>query len=308
MRFESQGSGIDAAIDLFQSGYNGNTFAAETSDRPFFYRHTARGDDDMTLRSTRFDGHVTGSIAPGDDYVVSWMTSGLGHFDVGREDSYLGLGQPMVFTTDRPFAFDFTDVRQQLVHFRRGALEQIATEHFAGAPGSLHLDHGSSPDPGAIRSWRSTIALVARVSGEVDTSPILQSEMTRVAAIALLGMFPPSTRELPAPLLLPRNASIRVAVEFVHANAHLPITTTTIASAAQLSIRALQEGFRRHLDTTPNGYLRAVRLDHARAELAASTPGSVALIARRWGFGNLGRFAAAFAERFGEHPGDTARR
>ncbi|ROQ40709.1 AraC-like DNA-binding protein [Frondihabitans sp. PhB188] len=308
MRIEAQGRDIDAAVDLFQSGYNGNTFQAEATERPFFYRHTARGDRDMTLRSTRFDGHVSGVIAPGDDYVVSWLVSGTGRFDIGRSESLLDVEQLMVFPTDWPFSFDFTDVHQQLVHFHRPYLETIAAEQYGRGPGPLTLDHTVPPTGASIRAWKNTIGLVARIGADVTTSPVLQAEMTRITAIAFLGLFPPRRSDIPASLHVAKNTSLKVAVDFIHANAHLPISTTDIASASGLGLRTLQEGFRRVLETTPNAYLRGVRLDRARAELDAGRSGEVANVARRWGFGNLGRFSAAYADRFGERPGDTARR
>lgn len=308
VRIDARGDDIDEAIELFQDGYNGTTFAVERSQLPFFFRHTAVGDSRMTLRTSRFDGHVTGLIAPGDDYVVSWLTAGRGHFDVGRDDILLELGQPMVFTTDRPFAFDFEDVRQQLVHFDRSALERIVADYRGHEVMPLHLDHSVPPAPDAVRAWRNTIALVSRTVRDDTASPILQAEMTRIAAIAFLGMFPPRRVEVSPAMALPKNAHLRDAVEFMHANAHLPITTTTIAASSGLSIRALQEGFRRHFDTTPNAYLRGVRLDRAHRDLLESGPGSVTVIARRWGFANAGRFSAAYVERFGELPRTTGGR
>ncbi len=305
VHIDMHGTDIGQAIDLFQSGYNGNKFAAEHSDRSFFYRHTAIGDAAMTLRSTRFDGHVTGEIAPGDEYVVSWLTEGHGHFDVGRHDAQLDLGQPMVFTTDRPFVFDFTDVKQNLVHFDRATLDGVVAEQRGTSIESVHLDHTVSPSDASIRAWRNTIALVSQTVRDETSSPLLHAELTRLAAVALLGMFPPARATVPMALQSAKNAHLRTAIEYMHANAHLPITTTSIAVAAGISIRALQEGFQRHLDTTPNTFLRGIRLDRARLDLTAASHGQVAIIARRWGFGNLGRFSKAYGERFGEHPSAT---
>jgi transcriptional regulator GlxA family with amidase domain len=102
---------------------------------------------------------------------------------------------------------------------------------------------------------------------------------------------------------------VRRAVDFVHANAHLPIGTTEIAAAAGLSARGLQQSFRRHLDQTPGDLLRTVRLENAHDELVRAEPGSttVAEVARSWGFGHLGRFSASYRERFGVLPSDTLR-
>ncbi|WP_158614296.1 helix-turn-helix transcriptional regulator [Frondihabitans sp. PhB188] len=306
VRVEAEGTSIDQAVHLFRATYNGGApWEVSTTDQDFSFRHTALGDGDMTLRNTRFLGQIAGEMNPEDDYVLSWITGGHGGFDTARSSTTLVLGQPFMFPTDRPVSFDMADVEQKLVHFHKPFLERIAAEHHGAAPGTLHLDTTRTPADAAIRSWRNTLALVSRMVADPDASPILQAEMGRIAALATLGMFPPQTLDLPAGLLQPGNARIRAAVEYIHANCHLPISTTMIAAAADLSLRALQEGFQRLLDVTPNGYLRDVRLDRVRQELQSGSSNNVADTARAWGFGHPGRFTAAYAKRFAEHPHNT---
>ena len=74
-----------------------------------------------------------------------------------------------------------------------------------------------------------------------------------------------------------------------------------------LSARALQIGFRRVRNTTPMGYLRAVRLALARTELARGGARSVAAVANALEFAHLGRFARDYKARFGEPPSQTLR-
>jgi transcriptional regulator GlxA family with amidase domain len=82
-----------------------------------------------------------------------------------------------------------------------------------------------------------------------------------------------------------------------------------IAAAAGVTIRAVQLAFRRHLDTTPLGYLRRVRLDYAHRQLAAADPQheSVTAVAYRWGFANSSRFAAYYRQAYGVLPSHTLR-
>jgi transcriptional regulator GlxA family with amidase domain len=56
-------------------------------------------------------------------------------------------------------------------------------------------------------------------------------------------------------------------------------------------------------------YLRQIRLTRAHEELRQARPGrtTVALVAHRWGFSHLGRFAAAYRERYGVAPSGTLR-
>ncbi|WP_162269004.1 helix-turn-helix domain-containing protein [Frondihabitans sp. PAMC 28766] len=308
VRIEAEGTDLEQALDLFRVAYNGGgEWSGHVTDRDFSYRHTAVGDGDMTLRNTRFLGRICGEMAPEDDYVVSWVTEGYGFFDTAGEKKSLTPGLPFLFPTDRPVSFDMADVEQKLVHFHKPLLERVAAEHYGTAPGTLHLET-AAPTESSVRAWRNALSLVSRTIVDADASAILRGEMARLAAVSLLGMFRPELTCLPPALLVPSHARLRVAVEFIHANAHLPITTTAIAATADLSLRALQEGFRRHLDVTPNAYLRQVRLDRVHEQLAQGAALTVAQVAGSWGFTHLGRFARAYQERFGEQPHQTKAR
>jgi AraC-like DNA-binding protein len=108
--------------------------------------------------------------------------------------------------------------------------------------------------------------------------------------------------------LTPR--AIRRAVDVIEAEAQLPLTLSSIAARSQVSVRSLQQGFKRHLGMSPMSYLREVRLRRAHQTLLESDPSvvTVASVAYDWGFTNLGRFAAAHAGRYNEPPAKTLRR
>ena len=104
-------------------------------------------------------------------------------------------------------------------------------------------------------------------------------------------------------------SAVRTAIEYLHHHADRPITPADAARAAGISTRVLQLAVRRYEDTTPSALLRGIRLDRVRAELrdASPTTTTVRAVAEQWGFGHLGRFAASYAERFGELPSATLR-
>jgi len=98
---------------------------------------------------------------------------------------------------------------------------------------------------------------------------------------------------------------------FIDARAAEPIGLAEIAAAAQLSPRALQAAFRRHLGTTPLGRLRAVRMARAHADLQSARPGdgeTVSAVASRWGFSQLSRFARDYKQCYGVLPRQTLNR
>jgi AraC-like DNA-binding protein len=100
---------------------------------------------------------------------------------------------------------------------------------------------------------------------------------------------------------------VRRAEQFIEAHARDAIALADLTGVAGVSARALQMGFRRFRDTTPMAYLRIIRLELARAELAKAglQGGSVATVANAFGFGHLGRFARDYEVLFGELPSHT---
>jgi len=310
IRSEIAGRDMDQARAMYEDGYNGKGFDTEHSQSDFAYRYTITGDDEMTLRSSMFLGSIKGAIQPENEYVVSWITGGSGVYDVNGDELPLQIGRPAMFPTGKQFEFEFEDYRQNLVHFNAGFLERVAAEEEGTLPGTLEFDHTAIPEATALLQWKNTITTVAKTVLGGEATPLLRSEVNRLAAVTLLSTFKHRGPQLPEQLLAPRNARLRAAVEYMHANAELPITPTMIAEHADLGLRGLQVAFSRQLGTTPTDYLRGIRLDRARSDLLNLGPRetTVAAIATRWGFAHLGRFSASYGERFGEKPSATLHR
>ena len=87
-------------------------------------------------------------------------------------------------------------------------------------------------------------------------------------------------------------------------------TTGRLALEVHLSVRALQEGFKRDFDMPPMTYLRQVRLQRVREVLEEATleDETVRAVATRFGFVHMSRFTAAYRETFQETPAVTLRR
>jgi AraC-like DNA-binding protein len=307
---EVHGRDIDGAIHLFTDGYNGAGFHATRSDDPFAFRYTIRGDEEMTLRTSRFAASILGTVDPVGEYVVSWITAGQGVMDVGGDEVKLRIGQPAVFPTGRRFAFRFRDYAQNLIHFDSAFLERIAAERAGAAPTKLRFLHTEVPGREALQRWQEAVSSVAATVLGPDSSALLRSEANVLAANALLDTFAyegPRSASLAVP---PSSGRLAAALEYIHAFADQPLTTSSIAEAAGLSLRGLQHAFNRQLELTPTEYLRGVRLDRVRAELEDASPAeqTVASVANRWGFSHSGRFSSAYAKRFGEYPTETLRR
>ncbi|NBP91663.1 MAG: AraC family transcriptional regulator [Actinobacteria bacterium] len=104
--------------------------------------------------------------------------------------------------------------------------------------------------------------------------------------------------------------SVRLAIQACEASPEEPITVTDMARVAGVSIRSLQDGFKKYVGMSPTEYLRDVRLNRVREDLLSERAlnTSIADIAFSWGFTHLGRFAKTYHDRFGELPSETLRR
>jgi AraC-like DNA-binding protein len=119
---------------------------------------------------------------------------------------------------------------------------------------------------------------------------------------SVLGSF-----SRPAPSADP--IAVRRAQDYMAANAERAISMAEIAAAAGVSLRSLQDAYRKARGVTLGDGLLALRLDRFRtALLSGECRFSVADAAFAAGFGHLGRAAAAYRERFGEAPSETLRR
>jgi len=102
---------------------------------------------------------------------------------------------------------------------------------------------------------------------------------------------------------------IRRAERYILENAGAPIAVSDVAAELGISLRSLQAGFRQWRSTTPNLFLRRVRLQLVRDELRQlGEHTTVQAVAVRHGFSNLGRFSAYYQAAFGEAPSATLHR
>jgi AraC-like DNA-binding protein len=137
-------------------------------------------------------------------------------------------------------------------------------------------------------------------------SPLAAAASKNYLASAMLLAFPSTAlleptcadRRDSTPLLLRR------AIAFIDDNAYRDISVTDIAAAVYVTPRCLQLMFRKHRGCTPTQYLRTVRLHHAHFDLACHnrTTATVKDVAGKWGFSNVGRFAAAYRRVYGHKP------
>ncbi len=108
-----------------------------------------------------------------------------------------------------------------------------------------------------------------------------------------------------------RHAAIMVRFEAALTEySDLPLTMADLCASVGITERTLRACCVEMLGIGPGVYMRLRRLHRVRAVIIRAELGTVAIrdIARRFGFHDMGRFAAAYRTAFGETPSATMRR
>ncbi|GAA1564428.1 hypothetical protein GCM10009804_21420 [Kribbella hippodromi] len=244
------------------------------------------------------------------------VTSGTieDHATDGWQDDF-GTGDLAYFApSDRPYKGKVCRSTYTITMFDPALLTRVVG---AGRKGNtpVRLLHHRPHSPAAARHLSRTIAYLGDevlANPAVQASPLLLASVTQLLASSVLAAFP-NTAMTDRDDLAGRDArptTVRRALAFMESNLDQAIGVAEIATAAGVTVRAVQTAFQRHLGTTPLNHLRQLRLAEVRAELQAADPSesTVADVAARWGFHHHGRMAAAYQELYGELPSTTLAR
>ena len=185
---------------------------------------------------------------------------------------------------------------ESLTHERMRAIEFETGVELTGTVGRAMLQHSQ---------------LMLDAAETTDGVPNAYRTLLRDGLTTLLlSTLPSSVASVfsrPAPS--PDPAAVRRAQDFMAANAERPISMAEIAAVSGVSLRSLQDAYRKARGMTLGEGLLWLRLDRFRGSLLkAEYHGSVADAAFAAGFGHLGRAAAAYRDRYGEAPSETLRR
>jgi AraC-like DNA-binding protein len=303
------GTDLDEAVERYSSLYPGVDFHAERGPGDFSYRYWFVGDENVTLRSSSFLAEHWGRFPALPDYVIAWWREGSGVVDVGSQEVRSSGSRPFLLPSGRSFGFRFEPGVMNLVHVDAGFLQETASGLHEGRSRPLVFDHARAPGVEQSAAWRRAVGEASPVLQDPASSPVLRMEADLLVARATLRLFPWHDVPFSAEMRAPRMSAVRAAIEYLHHHADRPITPADAARAAGISTRVLQLAVRRYEDTTPSALLRGIRLDRVHAELRDASPATttVRAVAEQWGFVHLGRFAASYAERFGELPSATLR-
>lgn len=297
-------SAVEATRRFFPS------FVAQPGDEPPRFDITARSAAGVTW----VDYRITGLNAR----IALTASEVFGVTELELEGSLVAGRDPL--DTTMPLAIPYemlgeiARVRSDVLQFEDDVLPRFARTDLGRERFDLRTLSSAPVSPEAAAHWRIVAELVReRMRDGLADEPLIGESLRQLLMAAYLHTFPTTWSEAGTPRDGRRAvpAAIRRALDHMEQHAHEPIGVSDIAAVSGLSVRGLQDAFRRNLDVSPAEYLRRLRLDRVRRDLLAADPVSGATvggIARRWGFAHLGRFAQTYRAAFGEHPGTTLQR
>ncbi|MFZ5960390.1 AraC family transcriptional regulator [Pseudomonas knackmussii] len=161
-----------------------------------------------------------------------------------------------------------------------------------------------------VEAFQGIKALIGMATGSefdllIKSSALMPARLQEMLVDAVLENWPHNYSEAlrrPGPMIAPRH--VRRAVEYIQAHPEALISGTELAELTNVSLRALQEGFRRFMGSSIVAYQRQVRLERAHAALLEDSPQSIRDISLGLGFSNLGRFCQYFQSAYGVSPAD----
>ncbi|MHC3472792.1 AraC family transcriptional regulator [Streptomyces sp. 7R007] len=287
----------------------------------------AAGDFATRLSVVEFGALTVGDVSFGTEMRMSFGEPGVYHVAVPLRGSFSvqqGRGTAEFGTPERALFFDpgqdiridawSPDCHTLTVKIDKYALHR-ELEILLGRPLATPPRFRPSFDVtrGAGRSW-AYLAMWSLLDRDVPhgllRQPLISGRLERTLLDGVLLAADHTYRTaLDAPPPPMRPSAVKRVMDAVQAQPAEPYDAARLAAIAQVSVRSLQEAFRRHVGMSPMAYVSEVRLLRVHGQLRAALPGSttVATVAYQWGFAHLGRFARRYRERFGESPSQTLR-
>ncbi|MFC8846720.1 MULTISPECIES: AraC family transcriptional regulator [unclassified Micromonospora] len=305
----------DEAHRWLLAAYPDHRLRASDRRGEFAFHATHARFGSASLARVRYPMNADNEVFTRDVVGVVEVLSGGWGVDAGAGEVMAGAGDLLLVPPRRTRAILHRDMEVVAVELPLADVRRVAQERCGLAPVDLRFQGLSPVSPSAAELWRNTTRYLTRVvlpDTAFGASALVQAEATGLLVAVALATFPNTTMtgapSRGAGAVAP--AAVRRAVAYIEEYAGQPLTVTDVAVAAGLGARALQQAFRRYLDTTPTRYLRRVRLERVHTELQAAEPGvglTVAAVAARWGFVHLGRFATEYRRAYGRPPSQTLR-
>lgn len=310
-----QSQDLDEARALVAGVFNNHRLYHADRRLTLDYRHQHTQAGHLGLGVLEYGAKVRIQTEPlSSFYLLQLPLAGVDQQRIGASVRHNTAGTATVHAPDQCLDMTWSaDCRKLAIRIDRQALEGLACALSGKAPGLIHWDEQIRTDVGVGLTLRLTAEqLLRHLAQQAQTvlQPLVWNQWEQMLMLGLLNAHPTALLpERPGPVtqVLPR--TVKLADAYMRAHLDEPIDLARLSALTGTSVRALQAGFRQYLGQTPMAHLRNLRLDQVHQALL--DPGlreGVTAVAQRWGFGELGRFARQYRQRFGELPSQTRQR
>ena len=275
--------------------------------------HRAEGRA-ASLNYIRYGADVR--IEPGElqsFYLIQIPLAGSAEIDNGSGETGSGVGCGSVLNPHRHTRMRWHEGCSQILlqidadHLNRVAERMTGRALKDPVTFQTAVDEANRRTAGWVARLRTCIALADRGaifgSESASTQVLVEEELIegflRAQPSDIAGFLEGGERAA-------QNIHVRRAVQYMREHLSEVITVGDVATAAGVTPRSLQLGFRAEFDMTPLQFLREERLRQARHFLLNGSSGErIGDICERVGFSHFGRFSVAYRKRYGECPGQT---
>jgi AraC-like DNA-binding protein len=292
-------------------------FSYLSQERRLDFRHRQAKLGPIAVNSMQYGPGIMVTAPPfGDFYLLQFTLAGGYQLRQGGSCINMPAGSVAIVNPFRAFAKAWAPgTRQLLIRIDRRLLER-EFRAWTGSDKTERIEFDLSPVESMAKVGTLTHYIrmlcddLCNASSHLEHPLVCDRIASALISTLLVSMPHNRGRDLEAAATSIAPFFVRRVERFIEENARCAINLEDLAGVAGVSARALQLGFRRFRNTTPMAYLRALRLELARSELARTgrEGGSVASVANVCGFGHQGRFAGDYQTRFGESPSQTLRR
>jgi AraC-like DNA-binding protein len=264
----------------------------------------------VSFRRMHYRGDFTVQFpAPFDEVTFVIPTAGKIIFDHGPESVGVNqVGLAIDKAELRSMRFIDNHAQHGLSISRRILTERLSTLLDQPIVQKLHFQPQVDLDSAVFQGIKALIDLATGTEFDLlmSAGTLLPSRLREMLVDAVLEAWPHNyTQRLqrPQPLIAPRH--VKQAIDYLHEHPQVLVSGSDLAQLSNVSLRALQEGFRRFKGTSIVAYQRQVRLERAYAVLNQDAAPSVTEVALQFGFSNVGRFCQYFQSAYGVSPADV---
>lgn len=311
-----QSKDLDETRELVSGLFCDHRLAMADRQGQLNYRHRHVRTPAMSFSVMSYGAEVL--IAPREldsFFLVQIPLKGEDRLVSGKDIHLSRPGTGTIHCPGQSFSMNWSaDCSKLVIRIEREALERHARTLLGHLPReSLRFATELDTRSGAGCAWEMTVRHLLRSfqqHPELVAHPLMRVQFEQLIMSGLLVWQPNSISSSLGQVgqaVLPRH--LKTVEDYMRAHLDAPITNEQLAQLAGVSLRTLYNSFKKFRGVTPMRYLKDLRMEKVREELLDTGKlRNVTTVATRWGFFELGRFAAEYRKRYGESPSDTLRR